>query len=171
MKFRHLLFLQFFTLFLLNLNRLNAQCNSVPAGLTCEEAPVLCDLNDLDGYCTTLPDFPNPTGPNPLCSNGGVSNNTIWFGFIAGTTNYNLNIIPANCTNVGGFQGIQGGIYGGDCGSVTQVVCQGQCSTGIINLNGNNITDKKYTAHLSRLKGDGISNMGRNLILGVQLSI
>lgn len=138
MKFRHLLFLQFFTLFLLNLNRLSAQCNSVPAGLTCEEAPVLCDLNDLDGYCTTLPDFPNPTGPNPLCSNGGVSNNTIWFGFIAGTTNYNLNIIPANCTNVGGFQGIQGGIYGGDCGSVTQVVCQGQCSTGIINLNGNN---------------------------------
>lgn len=40
-----------------------------------------------------------------------------------------------------------------------------------INLNGNNITDKKYTAHLSRLKGDGISNMGRNLVLGVQLSI
>lgn len=40
-----------------------------------------------------------------------------------------------------------------------------------INLNGNNITDKKYTAHLSRLKGDGISNMGRNLVLGLNFSL
>ena len=115
-----------------------SQCNAVPAGYTCEEAPVLCNLNDLDGYCTTLPDFPNPTGPNPLCGNGGVPNNTIWFGFIAGTTNYNLNIIPSNCTNVGGFTGIQGGIYGGDCGNVTAVVCQGQCTNGVLNLNSNN---------------------------------
>jgi iron complex outermembrane receptor protein len=40
-----------------------------------------------------------------------------------------------------------------------------------VNLNGNNITDKKYTAHLSRLKTDGISNMGRNWVLGVQFSM
>lgn len=114
------------------------QCNSIPAAYNCEDAPILCNLNDLDGYCTTLPDFPNPTGPNPLCSNGGVPNNTIWFGFIAGTTNYNLNIIPSNCTDAGGFTGIQGGIYGGDCGSLTPIACQGNCSSGPINLQSNN---------------------------------
>ena len=46
-------------------------CNTPAAGFSCEDAPILCKLSDLDGYCTTLPDFPNPTGPNPLCSNGG----------------------------------------------------------------------------------------------------
>jgi iron complex outermembrane receptor protein len=40
-----------------------------------------------------------------------------------------------------------------------------------VNVNGNNITDKKYTAHLSRLKTDGISNMGRNWVVGVQFSM
>jgi iron complex outermembrane receptor protein len=40
-----------------------------------------------------------------------------------------------------------------------------------VNLNGNNITDKKYTAHLSRLKADGISNMGRNIVLGLNFNL
>lgn len=40
-----------------------------------------------------------------------------------------------------------------------------------INLNGNNITDKKYVAHLSRLKTDGISNIGRNLVVGLNFNL
>ena len=36
-----------------------------------------------------------------------------------------------------------------------------------INLNGNNIFNKTYIAHLSRLKTDGIPNMGRNIVLGL----
>lgn len=40
-----------------------------------------------------------------------------------------------------------------------------------INLNGNNITDKKYVAHLSRLKTDGISNMGRNWVVGLNFNL
>ena len=40
-----------------------------------------------------------------------------------------------------------------------------------INLNGNNLFDKKYIAHLSRLKTDGIPNIGRNVVLGVNFSI
>ena len=40
-----------------------------------------------------------------------------------------------------------------------------------INLNGNNLLDKKYTAHLSRLKTDGIPNMGRNIVLGLNFTI
>ncbi len=140
MKLRHLLTLSF--LLILKLSMVKAQCNAIPAGLNCDEAPVLCNLADLDGYCTTLPDYPNPTGPNPLCSmsGGGVPNNTIWFGFIAGTTNYSLNIIPSNCTTVGGSSGIQGGIYGGGCGSLSPVVCQGLCQNGIISLSSGSFT-------------------------------
>ncbi|UQD55787.1 TonB-dependent receptor [Flavobacterium sp. K5-23] len=40
-----------------------------------------------------------------------------------------------------------------------------------INLNGNNLFDKSYIAHLSRLKNDGIPNMGRNIVLGVNFNL
>ena len=40
-----------------------------------------------------------------------------------------------------------------------------------LNLNGNNLLDKEYTAHLSRLKTDGIPNIGRNIILGLNFNI
>lgn len=40
-----------------------------------------------------------------------------------------------------------------------------------VNLNGNNLFDKNYIAHLSRLKTDGIPNIGRNIILGVKFSL
>ena len=40
-----------------------------------------------------------------------------------------------------------------------------------LNLNANNLLDKEYTAHLSRLKTDGIPNIGRNIILGLNFSI
>jgi len=39
------------------------------------------------------------------------------------------------------------------------------------NLNGNNLTNKNYIAHLSRLKTDGIPNMGRTIILGINFNI
>jgi iron complex outermembrane receptor protein len=40
-----------------------------------------------------------------------------------------------------------------------------------LNLNANNLLDKVYTSHLSRLKIDGIPNMGRNIILGLNFNI
>jgi iron complex outermembrane receptor protein len=40
-----------------------------------------------------------------------------------------------------------------------------------INLNGNNLFDKSYIAHLSRLKNDGIPNIGRNIVLGVNFAL
>jgi len=40
-----------------------------------------------------------------------------------------------------------------------------------INLNGNNLFDKSYIAHLSRLKTDGIQNIGRNFIVGVKFNL
>lgn len=40
-----------------------------------------------------------------------------------------------------------------------------------IHLNGNNIFDKKYISHLSRLKADGIPNIGRNIVLGINIGL
>jgi len=40
-----------------------------------------------------------------------------------------------------------------------------------VNLNANNLFDKKYIAHLSRLKTDGIPNIGRNIVLGVNFNL
>ncbi|WP_366186291.1 TonB-dependent receptor [Flavobacterium ovatum] len=40
-----------------------------------------------------------------------------------------------------------------------------------MNINGNNIFNKSYIAHLSRLKTDGIPNMGRNIVLGVNFDL
>ncbi len=39
-----------------------------------------------------------------------------------------------------------------------------------VNINGNNLFDKRYIAHLSRLKTDGIPNIGRNIVLGVNFN-
>ena len=39
------------------------------------------------------------------------------------------------------------------------------------NLNANNVFDKTYVSHLSRLKIDGIPNIGRNIILGINFII
>jgi iron complex outermembrane receptor protein len=40
-----------------------------------------------------------------------------------------------------------------------------------INLNGNNLFNRTYIAHLSRLKTDGVANIGRNLVLGLNFTI
>lgn len=40
-----------------------------------------------------------------------------------------------------------------------------------VNLNGNNILNKSYIPHLSRLKTDGIPNIGRNIVLGLNFNI
>jgi iron complex outermembrane recepter protein len=39
------------------------------------------------------------------------------------------------------------------------------------NLNGNNLFNKSYIVHLSRLKTDGIPNIGRNIVLGLNFDI
>ena len=40
-----------------------------------------------------------------------------------------------------------------------------------INLNGNNLFNKTYIAHLSRLKTDGIPNIGRTIVFGLNFTI
>ena len=38
-------------------------------------------------------------------------------------------------------------------------------------LTATNLLNKQYVAHLSRLKTDGINNMGRNIVLGVNFNL
>jgi len=40
-----------------------------------------------------------------------------------------------------------------------------------ININANNLFDESYIAHLSRLKADGIQNIGRNFIVGIKFKL
>ncbi len=40
-----------------------------------------------------------------------------------------------------------------------------------VGLSGNNILNKDYVSHLSRLKSDGISNIGRNINLGIRIPL
>jgi len=40
-----------------------------------------------------------------------------------------------------------------------------------INISGNNLTNKMYVNHLSRLKSDGISNIGRNISIGLSYKL
>jgi len=40
-----------------------------------------------------------------------------------------------------------------------------------VNLNANNLFDKTYIAHLSRLKNDGVPNIGRNIVLGLNFDL
>ncbi len=40
-----------------------------------------------------------------------------------------------------------------------------------VNLNANNLLNRKYISHLSRLKNDGIPNIGRNIVLGINFVI
>ncbi|WP_452224536.1 TonB-dependent receptor [Lacinutrix chionoecetis] len=40
-----------------------------------------------------------------------------------------------------------------------------------LNVSGNNLTNKSYINHLSRLKGDGIFNIGRNISIGLSFKI
>ena len=40
-----------------------------------------------------------------------------------------------------------------------------------LTLNGNNLLNKSYISHLSRLKTDGIPNIGRNIVIGLHFNI
>ncbi|MEL6635565.1 MAG: hypothetical protein AAFW73_13915 [Bacteroidota bacterium] len=116
-----------------------AQCDlPAPAGSDCTSATFFCN-GEVDGFCSTLPPNPAPSGPSPLCNGVGIPNNTEWIAFAAGTANITFLITPSNCDTVdaGGVPntGVQAGIYT-DCGFGNAVTCQGNCQTGPFTLGG-----------------------------------
>jgi hypothetical protein len=88
------------------------ECNSPAATDNCENAPILCSMDVLDGYCTSMMIEFTGNGPNPLCAAGGSPHNPLWFAFYASCESLELKIIPTNCVPVGGQIGIQAAIYG-----------------------------------------------------------
>lgn len=93
----------------------------------CESAPVLCNVEDLDGFEFSMSTFQHPQdGPDPLCSpGGGIPNNPTWFAFIAWCEELTLEVGVDNCINSGppfNTIGVQLAIYG-DCEFNEQVAC------------------------------------------------
>ena len=74
-----------------------------------------------------------------------------------------------NQKNVSGFETKSNGY------SLVNIGFGGKIKFGKIafdfNLNGNNLYNKTYISHLSRLKSDEISNIGRNIVFGVNFNI
>jgi iron complex outermembrane receptor protein len=83
------------------------------------------------------------------------------FSAISLSSTFNQDEISGFETRTGGYSLLNLGIGGALHFGKTKVE---------VNLNANNITDKKYMAHLSRLKTDGILNMGRNVVLGLHFN-
>lgn len=142
-----------------------AQCNGdVPeASLFCDSAPVLCQIECLDGFTGTLPEELIMPQPMSLCD-GGIPNNLSWFAFVAGSDSINLTLIPSNCTNVpidtifngdGTIDqilyntGVQAGIYA-NCDfsdDDAQIVCSVDCNDVVANIelaSGNFVLGQTY---------------------------
>ena len=114
---------------------LHAQCTDPQPANSCVDAPLICDLDDL---CFSLTPEQTFNGPTPMCDagGGGVPNNPRWLAFYAPCTELFLNVIPTNCSPVGGTNGIQTAIYryagDGVCTNTTAtppefVACSGDC--------------------------------------------
>jgi iron complex outermembrane receptor protein len=93
-------------------------------------------------------------------------NDTSWlkesFATISLSSTFNQNNVSGFETRTGGYSIINLGLGGTFHFGKTKVE---------FTLNGNNIADKKYIAHLSRLKTEGIFNMGRNVVVGLNFSL
>jgi len=95
----------------------------------CETAPVLCSVDELDGYMFSMSSFPHADdGPTPICNNdtNSQTDNPTWFAFTAWCTELTLEASFANCRpgTVGLFNilGVQIAIYG-DCTFTEQLAC------------------------------------------------
>ncbi len=87
----------------------------------------VCDLSLIDGYMGTMTSSTSGIGPIPLCPDGGLPSNIMWFAFVAPVGNIQFEIIPSNCVpGSSGFPGIQAGIYR-DCSFEESVWCSQNC--------------------------------------------
>ena len=116
-------------------------CDQQPAN-ACEDAEVLCDIEDIHDFCTVMLSPWSPGVPNPLCPTGGFSHNPSWFAFVAAAETVTLIIHASDCSVGGGLQiGIQYGIYEA-CGPPwNPIICQPNCELpGDITVTSSNFT-------------------------------
>lgn len=102
---------------------------------TCETAPILCSVDELDGYVFSMSPYMHPEdGPTPICQSepSSQTNNPTWFAFTAWCSDLTLRARPSNCQQVSGVVGVQIAIYE-DCTFTNAVACDGNildCNTG-----------------------------------------
>ena len=105
-------------------------CPSDNTAGACEDAPVLCELDELNEFCTTMVEQNQQTAI-PGCPPGtAFFHNPSWFAFVAGATDVSLIIHAFNCISGsgGGNIGIQYGIYD-DCDMNNPIVLQCPCAS------------------------------------------
>ncbi len=137
-------------LFFSAINSFSQPCDIPPATNNCESAPIICDIDILDGYCTSMSSILTFNAPAPMCSIGGSPHNPFWIAFYAGCNALELNIHLANCDTVNGTTGVQCAIYGyGGNGLCTSsfdqpgeiLDCDVACpNDNLITLNANGMT-------------------------------
>lgn len=78
---------------------LSQECNfPLPPSNTCNNAPLLCDL---DGYCSDNSGATNSGTPNAFC---GLVENNNWISFIAGSETLEIKVSVYDCNNGSGLQ-------------------------------------------------------------------
>ena len=114
---------------------------------------------DNDGYLPLIP-------ANSLTNMIRVEFEKPWikkgYGFVKLRTTFDQNNVSAFETNTDGYNLLSAGLGG------SFDLFKNELS---VIVSANNLTDKTYTNHLSRLKSDGIFNMGRNINLGFTYSL
>ncbi|MBK7336850.1 MAG: hypothetical protein IPJ00_12065 [Saprospirales bacterium] len=104
-------------------HQLAAQCNlPSPPGTGaqgCQNAPLFCSEEDMDGYCSTTGATGAGTCPSAFC---GTCQNSHWLSFIAGGTVVTLTISPSNCAGQPSGTGLQAQLFATtDCTNFTAV--------------------------------------------------
>ncbi|MBK7466663.1 MAG: hypothetical protein IPJ43_07520 [Saprospiraceae bacterium] len=134
-----------------------SQC--VPAALDdCYgvESPILCTLNELNGYSCTTPTIQNPTACLP-CNGSGTPNNSQWWAFIAQGGSVTITINYSGCYIPGGgtASGLEFGIVR-YCDCSGQVVCTKNCigSSGTISSTVNLVACAHYYLWIDGCNGD-----------------
>ena len=97
----------------------------------CENSPVLCTIDDLDGFEYSMSSFQHPEdGPEFLCDGEGVPNNPTWFSFVAWCEDLELEVELDNCSDVcltGGPCNFLCNLLG-NCASGVQIAIYGDCN-------------------------------------------
>ena len=132
----------------------------------CSTSPIMCTINQLDGYSYTMTFFPHASdGPQPMCpppeGTSTSSQNPTWFAFIAWCENLSIQVTYSNCLDNPNFTGgacagnndfgIQAAVYSG-CPATTAnaVACDtdvnGCINNGarVLNLSGLNVGATYY---------------------------
>ena len=131
--------------------QLLAQCTP-PSADICQDANVLCSLDEVNGYSCSNPTYSNPTGCNPLCPPGGGSQNTAWWAFVCDGGNVTITITFQNCSVNG--QRVQIGIWG-DCDCAESVACYRNCfGPGQFTLTASLTACKTYYLFVDGCSGD-----------------